>query len=134
MKLYRKQPQLAISARASPGFTLCYNSTVFSNSSPISMMYGVKRLKWLAVLPAVFGLLVITSCGGGNGSSNTPASKVQHRSLISNTFSGNLQVVDIQNDTTQYTPSTTTSTGQVVPGVPVTVPAGTSVTFEAVSS
>ena len=96
-------------------------------------MYGVKRLKWFAVLPAVFGLLLITSCGG-NGTSNTPASKVQHRSLISNTFSGNLQVVDIQNDTTQFTPSTTTSTGQVVPGVPVTVPAGTSVTFEAVSS
>lgn len=38
--------------------------------------------------------------------------------------------MDTQNDTTPYTAETTNSAGQVVPGVPVTVPVGGTLTFE----
>ena len=55
---------------------------------------------------------------------------VQHRAFVSNTYSGNLQVMDTQNDTTALTPETTNSAGQLVPGVPVTVTVGGSLTFE----
>ncbi len=41
--------------------------------------------------------------------------------------------MDTQNDTTPYTAETTNSAGQVVPGVPVAITVGGSVTFEAVS-
>ncbi len=42
--------------------------------------------------------------------------------------------MDTQNDTTPYTAETTNSAGQVVPGVPVTITVGNSVTWEVVSS
>jgi hypothetical protein len=58
---------------------------------------------------------------------------VSHRAFISNTYSGNLQVMDTQNDTTPFTAQTTNSAGQVIPGVPVTISVGTSLTFEVVS-
>jgi hypothetical protein len=54
---------------------------------------------------------------------------VSHRAFVSNTYSGNLQIMDTQNDTTPYTPQTTSSTGQIIPGVPVTISVGTSLTF-----
>jgi hypothetical protein len=41
--------------------------------------------------------------------------------------------MDTENDTTPYTAQTTNSAGQVVPGVPVTISIGTSLTFEVVS-
>ena len=59
---------------------------------------------------------------------------MSHRSFISNTYTGNLQIMDTQNDTTPYTAETTNSAGQVVPGVPVTITAGLSATFMAVSA
>ncbi len=42
--------------------------------------------------------------------------------------------MDTQNDTTPYTAETTNSAGQVVPGVPVTIAVGNSVTWATVSS
>ena len=55
----------------------------------------------------------------------------QHRAFVSNTFSGNLQVMDTQNDTTPMTAQTVDpTTGQLIPGVPVTVTVGGSQTFE----
>ncbi len=55
----------------------------------------------------------------------------QHRAFVSNTYSGNMQVMDTQNDTTPFTPQTVDpNTGQVIPGVPVTVTVGSSLTFE----
>jgi len=42
--------------------------------------------------------------------------------------------MDTQNDTTPYTAQTTTSSGQVVPGVPVTISVGNSLTWAVVSS
>ena len=53
---------------------------------------------------------------------------------MSNTYSGDLQIMDTQNDTTPYTQQTTNSAGQVIPGVPVTVTVGTSATWEVVTS
>ena len=41
--------------------------------------------------------------------------------------------MDTQNDTTPFTAQTTNSTGQLIPGVPVTVSVGGSLTFEVVS-
>jgi hypothetical protein len=58
---------------------------------------------------------------------------VSHRAFISNTYSGNLQIMDTQNDTTPFTAQTTNSSGQIIPGVPVTISVGTSLTFEVVS-
>jgi hypothetical protein len=81
----------------------------------------------------VLSLLIVvflTSCGGSSGSSGTPASKVQHRAFVSNTYSGSLQIMDTQNDTTPFTAQTTNSSGQIVPGVPVTITVGGSLTFE----
>ncbi len=90
------------------------------------------RLKRVAVLvlPLIF-VLMLVYCGGGSNSST--ASGVHNRALISNTYSGALQIMDTQNDTTAYTAETTNSAGQVVPGVPVTISVGTSVTWEALS-
>jgi hypothetical protein len=74
---------------------------------------------------------LLAACGGG--SSTAPPSNVQHRAFISNTFAGNLQIMDSQNDTTPFTAQTTNSAGQLVPGVPVTVSVGGTLTYEIVS-
>jgi WD40 repeat protein len=76
-------------------------------------------------------VLFIAGCGGRSSTSNTPPSKAQHRAFVSNTFSGNLQVMDTQNDTTPMTAQTVDpTTGQLIPGVPVTITVGGSLTFE----
>ncbi len=88
-----------------------------------------KRLKRVAVLvPALFTVLGIAACGGS--SLPTTAAGVQNAAFVSNTYSGQLQIVDTQNDTTAYTQETTNSAGQVVAGAPVTVTVSDSVTFE----
>ncbi len=60
-----------------------------------------KRVKRVAILLLTSAtILGVSSCGSGNGtSSTTPPSNVQHRAFITNTYSGNLQIVDTQNDT-----------------------------------
>ena len=77
-------------------------------------------------------VLAVSSCGG-SGSSTTAPSNVQHRAFITNTYSGNLQIVDTQNDTSPLTAESTNSAGQVVPGVPVTIAVASSLTFEVLS-
>ena len=52
---------------------------------------------------------------------------------MSNTYSGDLQIMDTQNDTTPYTQQTTNSAGQIIPGSPVTIAVGSSLTWEAVT-
>ena len=76
-------------------------------------------------------VLILVYCGGG--SNTTQPSGVQHRALVSNTYSGALQVMNTQNDTTGYTAQEVNSAGQVVPGVPVSISIGNSVTWEALS-
>ena len=93
-----------------------------------------RRLKRVAILllslPAI---LMVTACGGSGTSTTAPPSNVSHRAFITNTYSGNLQIVDTQNDTSPLTAETTNSAGQVVPGVPVTVSVTTSLTFAVLS-
>ncbi len=93
------------------------------------------RLKRVAVLLLTSAaILLVSSCGSGNGTSTTtPPSNISHRAFITNTFSGNLQIVDTQNDTSPLTAQTTNSAGQVVPGVPVTISVTSSLTFEVLS-
>ncbi len=93
------------------------------------------RLKRVAVLLLTSAaILLVSSCGSGNGTSTTtPPSNISHRAFITNTFSGNLQIVDTQNDTSPLTAETTNSAGQVVPGVPVTISVTSSLTFEVLS-
>ncbi len=91
------------------------------------------RLKPVAAfIPALLSALVIAACGG-SGPPTTPMG-VQNAAFISNTYTGNLQIVNTQNDTTAYTQQTTNSAGQVVPGAPVTITVSSStVTFETVT-
>jgi hypothetical protein len=55
---------------------------------------------------------------------------VLHRAFISNHYSGNLQIMDTGNDTTPYTPVTYDVYGNLIPGAPVTISLGGSLTFE----
>lgn len=87
-------------------------------------------MKRLAVLLVTLApIIVLGACGGSSSSSNNTASNVQHRVFITNTYSGDLQVVNGQNDTTNYTAQTENSAGQVVSGVPVSVVVGGSLTY-----
>jgi len=91
-----------------------------------------KRFKRIAaVVPLLTTVLLITACGG-SGTAPAP-SGLTNRAFISNTYTGDLQIVDTQNDMTAYTAETTNSAGQVVPGAPVTVTVATTVTFEVLS-
>src|SRR5271165_2536073 len=113
---------------------LCYNATVSNNLSQNHHDVRGTRLKRVAVLVlSLIFVLILVYCGGSSNT-NTPPSKVQHRALLTNTYSGNLQIMDTQNDTTPLTATTTSSTGQIIPGVPVTITAGTSVTWEVLSA
>ena len=51
----------------------------------------------------------------GNVTVNAP-SKLTNRAFISNQYSGNLQIVDTQNDTTAYYTATNNNTGNTTPG------------------
>jgi len=94
-----------------------------------SLSYGARGLRLLALVLA-FAMVLLAAACGGSGTNNTPTSNLKHRAFISNTFSGNLQIVDTQDDKTAFTQQTVNSSGQVVPGVPVTITVSTSVTFE----
>jgi hypothetical protein len=89
-----------------------------------------QRLRRLAVLLFTsVAVCFLTACGSNNNNSNSPPSTTKNRAFITNTFSGNLQIVDTQNDTTPLSQETTNSSGQVVPGTPVTVTVADSLTF-----
>jgi len=131
-ELYRKWREMAITAAA---FMLSCSVIIHWFPATYPDFHHVRgmRLKRVAVL--VFSLvfvLLLVYCGGG--SSTAQASGVQHRALVSNTYSGDLQVMNTQNDTTNYTAQTTNSAGQVVPGSPVTISVGVSVTWEVLNA
>jgi hypothetical protein len=103
----------------------------------------LKRAVLLLVSSAA--LLFLVSCSGsgnsvtgpnGNATVNAP-SKLQHRAFITNQFSGNLQIVDSQNDTTAYYTVTNNNTGNsTVGGQPasaVSITVGGSLTWEILS-
>jgi hypothetical protein len=91
----------------------------------------IKRIAML--IPVVLALLTWSACGSSNPTT-TPTSGAKNRAFVSNSFSGNLQIVDSQNDTTPFTAQTTNSNGQVIPGQPVTIAVANSATFELESS
>jgi YVTN family beta-propeller protein len=78
-------------------------------------------------------LLMVAACGGGGNGTTTPTSNIKNRAFITNSYSGNLQIVDTQNDTTALTAESTNSAGQVVPGQPITISVAGTVTFETLS-
>ncbi len=97
------------------------------------MLRGQLLKHWALLIFAISLVLGFVSCGGSNNNpSLNKGSRVQHRSFISNTYSGNLQAVNTQNDTTNYN-SATTSTGQTVQALPVSITVGSSVTWMTVS-
>jgi len=88
---------------------------------------------------------VLVSCGGsgnsvtgpnGNATLNAP-SKLQNRAFITNQYSGNIQIVDSQNDTTAYYTVTNNNTGNTTPGgspaSAVNIVVGSSLTWEVLS-
>ena len=91
---------------------------------------GARWLRLAAVLSALILVLLMAACGSGQPST-TNTSGVKNRAFITNTYSGNLQIVDTQNDTTSYTQQTTNSAGQIIPGEPVTIAVASTVTLEA---
>jgi hypothetical protein len=91
------------------------------------------RIKRIAVLiPALSMIVTLAACGSSNPNSPT-TSGAKNRAFISNNYSGSLQIVDTQNDTTPLTAQTTNNQGQLIPGQPVTIAVATSATFEAES-
>src|ERR1700749_230634 len=88
------------------------------------------RIVRLALLLPVFAILLTVAGCGGNGSSTATTSGLKNRAFISNSYSGNLQIVDTQDEKTAFTAQTTNSAGQIVPGVPVTIAVATTATFE----
>jgi hypothetical protein len=100
-----------------------------------NVLSGDRLMRVSGLLSALVCLLILPACGGSSSNNGgTTTSNLSHRAFISNTFSGALQIVDTQNDKTALTAQTTNSSGQVVPGVPVTIAVSTSVTFEAVTA
>jgi hypothetical protein len=89
-----------------------------------------KRLA--ALVPALFVVLTLAACGSSNTPS-TPTSNAKNRAFITNSYSGNLQIVDTQNDTTPLTASTYDQNGNLIQGQPVTIPVSNTATFEAES-
>ena len=89
-------------------------------------------------------LLFIFSCGSSNNSVTGPngnvtvnaPSKLKNRAFITNQFSGNLQIVDSQTDSTAFYTVTNNNTGITGPGVTgtaVQITVGGSLTFELLS-
>jgi len=101
-----------------------------ANKSVLSGAGFVRLALFLALAALVLPFL---ACGG-SGNSSTTTSKLKNRAFITNTYSGNLQIVDTQNDKTALTAQTLSSTGQIIPGQPITIPVGSSVTLETESS
>jgi hypothetical protein len=86
----------------------------------------------------------MAACGGNGNTSVTtpngntvtnPIGNLKNRAFISNSFSGNLQVVDSANDTTAFYSSsnTNTSTTNQIADLAVRIPVGVSLTFELLS-
>lgn len=95
------------------------------------------------LLGTLVPLLIIASCSSnnsvtgpnGNATVNAP-SKLQNRAFISNQYSGNLQIMDSQTDTTAFYTVTNNNTGVTGPGVTgtaVSIPVSTSLTFMVLS-
>lgn len=84
-------------------------------------------------IPSLIAVLTLAACGGGPNPNAPQVANVPNAAFVSNSYSGALQIVNTQNDTTTYTAETTNSAGQIVQGQPVQIPVATSVTYEVLS-
>ena len=95
------------------------------------------------LLGTCVSLLLVVSCSSNNSTTgpngnvtvNAP-SKLQNRAFITNQFSGNVQIVDSQTDSTAFYTVTNNNTGITGPGVTgtaVAITVGGSLTFELLS-
>jgi hypothetical protein len=97
------------------------------------MFSGGRAMRLALFIPSLISVLIIVACGGTTNPNAPSVANVHNAAFISNTFSGVLQIVDTQNDTTSFTAETTNSAGQLVPGQPVNISVATTVTFEVLS-
>ncbi len=93
---------------------------------------GDRRKRLAALLPAIVVVVTLVACGSSNPNP-TPTNNAKNRAFISNTYTGNLQIVDTQNDTTPLTASSYDQNGNLIQGQPVTIAVANTATFEAVS-
>jgi len=96
------------------------------------------------LLGTLISLFLIASCGGsgssvtgpnGNVTVNKP-SQLSNRAFITNQFSGNVQIMDSQQDITSFYTTTNNNTGQTGPGITgtaVSILVGGSLTFAVLS-
>ena len=146
LELYRKRTHkttLRATLRSAAG--LCYNLAETQQLKPYQQYERGTRLKRaVLLLGTVVPLLIIASCGSSNNSVTGPngnvtvnaPSKLQNRAFITNQYSGNIQIMDSQNDTTAYYTVTNNNTGITGPGVTgtaVSIPVGNSLTFAVLS-
>ncbi len=96
------------------------------------------------LLGTLVPLLIIASCSSSNNSVTGPngnvtvnaPSKLKNRAFITNQFSGNIQIMDSQTDTTAYYTVTNNNTGNTGPGITgtaVSIPVANSLTFAVLS-
>ncbi len=96
-----------------------------------SVLTGSRWTRLALLIPSLIAALTMAACGGGAPNPNAPSvANVPNAAFISNTFSGDLQIVNTQNDTTTYTQESTNSAGQVVQGQPVVIDVSTTVSYE----
>jgi hypothetical protein len=89
-------------------------------------------MRLVLLIPSLIAVVTMAACGGSGTNPNAPqVANIANAAFISNSYSGNLQLVDTQNDTTSYSQQTTNSSGQIVQGTPVDITfQATTVTYE----
>jgi hypothetical protein len=98
-----------------------------------NLLSGKRLNRIVLFLSALLAVLGMAACGGTSNPTTPPVANVKNAAFVSNTFSGALQIVDTQNDTTSFTAQSTNSSGQLIQGQPVSIPVSTTVTFELLS-
>src|SRR5271165_4500834 len=103
---------------------LCYNSMEIVQLTFYQQhVRGTRLRRAVLLLGSLIPLLFLVSCGSnnsvtgpnGNVTVNAP-SKLTNRAFITNQYSGNIQIVDSQNDTTAYYTATNNNTGNSTTG------------------
>lgn len=98
-----------------------------------NVLTGSRWTRLALAVPSLIAGLTMAACGGGPNPNAPSVANVPNAAFISNNYSGALQIVDTQNDTTTYTQESTNSSGQVVQGEPVSIPVSTIVSYEVLS-
>ncbi len=96
-----------------------------------NVLTGGRWMRLVLLIPSLIAVLTMAACGGGTNPNAPQVSNIANAAFISNSYSGNLQLVNTQNDTTAYSQQTTNSSGQIVQGTPVDITfEATTVTYE----